>query len=164
MATIYNSDLTKELTKGAGLQTSKDVIPNQIAEKVVPVMEVNPKLLRVVNVHQRNTATNATSATIYTTPADRDFYLTGLTISMIKDATATSTSSFISVYINGLQNQIAHIVSLTLTPQYAAYSKDFTVPIKLDRNTAIVIGNATNVANITSSGTIQGYIVDTSNA
>ncbi len=44
-AIIYNSDVTKELRDG-GKISLRDAIPNQLAEKVVPVMEVNPKFYK----------------------------------------------------------------------------------------------------------------------
>jgi hypothetical protein len=52
MAQIFNSELKKQLIDGAKLQTSKDVIPSQLADKVVPVMEVNPKLLKYCGINR----------------------------------------------------------------------------------------------------------------
>jgi hypothetical protein len=43
-AKIYNSNLTKAIVDGAKLQISEGGIPSEIAEKVVPTMEVNPNL------------------------------------------------------------------------------------------------------------------------
>lgn len=164
MATIHNSDLSKELILGARIQTSKDSVPNQIADKVVPVMEVNPKLLRKIDIVKEAVATNQTSSTIYTTPGDRDFYITNAAISTIKDATSTSTVSAIRAYVNGVQIAIFRLPSFTLTAQNMSIMHDFKFPIKIDRNTAITVTNSTAVANITSYGLIFGYIDDISGA
>ena len=161
MAQIYNSDLTKEIVKTIKASTARDKIPDQIADKVVPVIDVNPDHNRFVNIIASAAALNATSGTIYTTPADRDFYLTAACLSLIKDATATSTISAISCVINGITtNRVLRIEGLTLTATSQTVALAFEYPIKVDRNTAIVVTNAAAVANITASGSITGYIVD----
>jgi hypothetical protein len=164
MAQIHNSDLSKELIKGGRLQVSRDIVPNQLAEKVVPVMEVNPRLLKTSQIVRGNTATNATSATIYTTPTDRDFYLTGASIAVIKDVTSTSTESSIKVTIDGSTQRLLSISGITLTAQSSANSINFQNPIKIDRNTTIIVTNTANTANINAWGNIVGYVDDVSNA
>lgn len=164
MAIIYNSDLSKEVIAGAKIQTSRDVIPNQIADKVVPVMEVNPKLLRRINTFGAGTASNATSATVYTTPTDRDFFLTAAVFSMIKDATSTSTLSNLITTIDGASVNLIRIPGFTLTAQSGSISISFPQPIKIDRGVTIRLNNTTNVANITCTATIFGFIDEMSNA
>lgn len=46
MAEIHNSDLSKEIIDKAKLQLSFDKLPTQLAEKVVPTLEVNPDISR----------------------------------------------------------------------------------------------------------------------
>jgi hypothetical protein len=164
MAQIHNSDLSKELIKGGRLQVSRDVVPNQLAEKVVPVMEVNPKLLKIANIVRSATAVNSTSSNIYTTPTDRDFYLTFANISVLKDVTSTSTETSIKVTIDGILQRLISIAGISLTPQTLGTSQSFDIPIKIDRGTGILVTNGTNVANINAWGNIAGYIDDVSNA
>lgn len=164
MATIFNSDLTKEITTGAKLQTGRDIIPSQLAEKVVPVMEVNPKLLRRCNILKTATATNATTATIYAVPAGRPFYLTAATLSMIKDATATSTSTRLIVNVDGVSARVLTIEGMTLTADTQTLTINFPFPIKVDAGSNITVTNTTNVANITSTGVIVGYHDDINNS
>jgi hypothetical protein len=159
MAQIYNSDLTKELIEGAKIQTAFDVVPNQIAEKVVPTMEVNPKILQKLNYAHSNTATNATSVTIYTTPTDQDFYLSAVTLSLIKDVTSTSVKSAVTATINGVAQDLLSIPGITLTAQTAQISLSLPRDLKIDRGTNIVVTNSTNVANILATGVIFGYLV-----
>jgi hypothetical protein len=164
MATINNSDLFKELREGIKLQQLRDVIPSQLADKVVPVMEVNPKMLRRINSVKNNIATNATSATIYTTPTDKDYFLCGFTLSMIKDVTSTSTSSRVLATIDGVSTILASIVGISLTPQADSISVQFLEPVRVDKGTNITVTNSTNVANVSANGTIYGYTVDNINA
>lgn len=160
MATIYNSELSKELLEGAKIQVHRDSVPTQLAEKVVPVMEVNPKLLRRVNVLKRNSAVNSTSATILAVAADRDFYLTSAFLSVIKDATSTSVSSNITATIDGVSSNLLSIAELTLTAQSSQSNMAYTPPIKIDSGTNISVTNSTNVANITAIAGITGYYSD----
>lgn len=164
MATIYNSNLSKELIDVAKLQVSKDVVPNQIADKIVPVIDVNPKHSRVINVIVSALATNSTAGSLYVTPTDRDFYLSAIDLSMIKDATATSLYSCLRAVINGATILFCRIPGITLTAQTGSISVAFPSPIKIDRGTTISLINSTNVANVTVAGTIYGYIIDNSNA
>jgi hypothetical protein len=160
MAQINNSQLSKEMIEGAKINISFDNIPTQIADKVIPTMEVNPKMLRICNIVKDGSATNATSATIYTTPTDKDFYLVSAQMSVIKDVTATSTNSFVNAVIDGLTSTMMRIRGLTLTPQSETISISLNPPLKIDRGTNITIGNTTNVANVSASGSIVGYTTE----
>jgi hypothetical protein len=165
MATIYNSDLSKELVKGASLQQMRDSIPNQLADKVVPTMEVNPNLFRKINVCRSGSAANATTTALYVTPTDKDFYIVAMALSVIKDVTSTSNLSSIQVTIDGITGlSILSLAAQTLTAQTLSSSISLPCPIKIDRGTTISVNNSTNVANIKASATIFGYYIDNSNA
>jgi hypothetical protein len=159
MANINNTQLSKELIDGAKIQVSHDKIPTQLADKVVPVMEVNPKSFRRINV-VKQTQNTGTTATIYTTPTDKDFYLVGYNLSLIKDVTATSVLTRLRAVIDGATVDIAQIMGITLTPQERTISNSFSVPIKLDRNTTLTVANSTNVANTNTGCSIIGYTVE----
>ncbi len=159
MATIYNSDLSKELVDGAKIQQNWDKVPNVLGQTVVPVMEVNPKLLRRCNILRRGTGTNATSTTIYIVPSDKDFYLVSCSLSIIKDATSTSLYSRITCIVDGVTASPIVITGLTLTIQNEAISISFPIPIKIDRGTTISLDHSTNVANISGTGCIIGYTI-----
>lgn len=166
MAQIHNTDLFKELKDASKLQQLRDKIPNELAEKVIPVIEVNPKLLRRCNI-VRSGSTSTTSVTIYTTPSDRDFILSACSILMIKDAAcdmATGVVNF-NVVIDGATQQITRIPTITLTAQTTELSLPLPIPVKLDRNSTITITRgATTAGNILLAGSITGYINDVSSA
>jgi len=163
MVNNNNSALTKELIEGGRLQTIQGV-PQTISNYIQPVMEVNPKLLRICNLCKSASASNATGVTIYTTPTGQDFYLVSCQLGVIKDVTSTSTNTNIQVFIDGVSISLLRIPGITLTPQSEVISLAFPYPIKIDRGTAISTNSSSNVANITYVATIQGYIVDNVNA
>jgi len=160
MAQIYNSDLTKGIAQNAGIQISREVVPTQLAEKVVPVMETNPALLRVCNFIRGTEANNATSATAYTTLTDRDTYLTAVTLSVQKDVTSTSVKSYARVVIDGANKDICVIAGITLTAQSSTMTLILPAPLKVDRGSALTVLNTTNVANISAAVVFYGYTVE----
>lgn len=168
MATIHNTDLTKELKDGGKLQQLRDVIPSQLADKVVPVMEVNPKLLRRSNIVRSGGSITAGSATIYTTPGDKDFYLTACSASFIKDAAndnATGRFNAIVATVEGIAQNLISFAVLTLTAQQQTVTISFPTPIKIDKNTAISIASTTiGAGSFAKYGNIVGYTVDNINA
>lgn len=165
MAQIHNSNLINELRDVAKLQQLNDIIPSQLADKVVPVIDVNPKHARIVNWISDATASNATSANFTSLPDNKEFYLTSATLSLIKDATATSTLSRILLNLpDGSTKAIISIPSFTLTAQNQSLMINFNPPIFLQRGQTITVSNSTNVGNIKATGNITGYTVDNINA
>jgi hypothetical protein len=161
MATIYNNQTLREIQRAGGIQQNIDAIPMKLGDTVIPVIECNPKLLQPVKIVRSNVATNATVATVYTTPTDQDFYLTSLSMSVIKDVTSTAIISYTSVIIDGMSNRLMRIYGLQLTPQSSNMAVSFVPPIKLDRGSVIVVGNDTLVANISAAASITGFVVET---
>lgn len=164
MATIYNSELSRELIDGGKIQTSRDNIPTQIADKVVPVMEVNPKLLRRCTIVRRSTAISALTSTIYTTPANGDFYISALEIAYSADAAATTTNFTITATIDGASRIIAELRRVTGAADKDSLYLGFPIPIKIDRNTIIAINSATADVSFLGAGIIYGYLSESSKA
>lgn len=169
MAQIYNTDLIKELKDGAKAQQLRDTLPSQLAEKVVPVMEVNPKLLRTINVVNTSTSgTSAATVTVISADPNNDFYLTSINIGIIKDATCDAASGALTANIqtlNGATVSFASIPLLTLTAQSENLVLSLPIPLKIDKNSTIkctvptfTVGNCRVVMGAT------GYKVYNSNA
>jgi hypothetical protein len=132
---------------------------NEVIDAIQPVVEVGR---RHINIIRNATATNSTSASIYTTPADKDFYLTSASLSVIKDVTAVSVRSDIQAFgaDDGITRQILTISGITLTPQSETISISLPFPFLVKRNTSITTNNTSATANIVQSATITGYVLD----
>lgn len=163
-AKIYNSNLTKEIIDGARLQQQQGGIPSELAEKVIPVMEVNPKLLKAATIIKSAQILNNSPQTIYTTPTDKDFYLTNVALSTSKDVTATSIVTALSATVNGITGVILRLCTLTLTAERGEMACSLNPPIKVDPGSAITITTSTNVGNIAAAGSIVGYLEDNTTA
>ncbi len=162
MVQIYNTDLINEVREVAKIQQLTDTIPKILGQTIVPVIDVNPKHARIINIVQKQAIINSTSGTIYYTPLDKDFYLCGAQLSMIKDSTATSLYSIIQATPFGKTSsvEILMIAGLSLTAQNDSISISFEKPIRLARGTNINLAKSTNVGNVTASGIIYGYLID----
>lgn len=159
MATIYNSDLQKELQEGAKIQV-RDKAPTEITDKVLPVMEVNPKFFRRVNWNFAGAGTNATSTSLGTTPTDREIYVTGATLSVTKDATATTTYVRLNCTAdNGQSVILCSFGCITLTAEQHDMSVSFPFPIRLKKGTTITISASTAVGNFNAFASVFGYQV-----
>lgn len=133
------------------------MLPDFVDEGITLVYNIEPD----INVLLDGTATNATSATIYTTPTDRDFFIKQVQLSINKDATATSTFSAITCVVGGVTKTLLRVNTTTLTAVQGLCNV-VTLPngLKVDRGTIIAVTNTTNVANISATGIISGYIID----
>jgi hypothetical protein len=167
MVTIYNSDLFKEVREGIKTQQLRETIPSQLAEKIVPVMEVNPKLLRRAKPFaMASSLSNATSATIYTAADNKDTFLTGASVSMIKDVTATATDMALKCISpdSTVAYHLLRIAGITLTPQTMAISNSFVPPIQIKRGSNVTLTSDTNVGNIVIRAALTGYEIENINA
>ena len=166
MPTIYNSDLINQLRDGAKIQQNKDNIPNQITDKVIPTMEVNPNLLRKTTFVANKTATTTGAQTILTSAVDKDTYLTGILFSYAKDATCDAAiGNLICTAVVGNQViNISMLAVLSLTAQYDSVYCSFP-PLLIDKNTGVQIGaNSYTVGNMSRTAVVFGYTVDNNRA
>lgn len=136
MAKIYNSELSKELREGGKLQVI-DKMPDELADKVVPVMEVNPKLLKQINLIKSSTS----NGTIFTTDANKDTYLCAAMLTASGTATAANR---ISVTPFGQSSAVDILgvdirVSVALDVSNGSNNIALPYPIKLARGSAVTL-------------------------
>jgi hypothetical protein len=130
---------------------------NVIADFIQPIMNIQ----RFCNIVRNVSSDNATSATLYTTPSDKDFYLVSASLSFVKDITATTTGVSLRAVVEGVQRRILELACLTLTVERGQLNISLNNPIKIDRNTNISVDSITNNANFNIRGQIIGYTVET---
>lgn len=158
MVDIQSKEAIDKISQELKVQPSM-AIGRKLSENVQMVFEVgdNKTFQQIV---EGSGDVNTASIVVFTTPTDRDFYLTGATLSMIKDVNATSTLTQLRVVIRGAIKSILRISGISLTVQDGAISFQPCVPIKLDRNTTIDIVNTTAIAAIRADASITGFLID----
>jgi hypothetical protein len=157
MAQIYNTELTKELIAGGGIQTSRDNVPNQLADKVVPVMEVNPRMLRTCNIVTSNITATTGNVTIFTAPTDRDSYINSAYLSMAKDVTCDGTSISLTAIIQGITVNLLSIRGITLTALNQTLSISYPAPIKIDKGSLVLMTFTFSVGVVVKGSGITGF-------
>lgn len=159
-----NSELTQELRKAIRLYGMN--IPSKVQDTIIPVVEINPSLLRTVSVIRSSTKSTTGTGTIYTTPSNQDFYLTSATLTLIADAACDNTSVVLKTIVDGASSgrDVLIIGKPTLTATQITQTIALKYPIKVDRNTAITYGGTFTVGAMTVSVSIHGYIDGVSNA
>jgi len=166
MVRINNTDLMNELRDVAKIQVGSDMIPNVMSNQVVPVIDVNPKHARIINLVESVSKSTTGAANVYTTPTSNDFFLCGVNSSFDKNVTCDLADGRLAlvVTINGAEKVIIGHSVITLTAERGEIAVDFNRPIKLDRNTTIYMAGTFTAGKLLRQISIYGYIVDNSNA
>lgn len=165
MENIINDETIKECSKVLGNQVQNT--PQLDTSKIILTADVNPKNLRRINLLS-NTAVKTTTGTLnfLLTPADRDFYLTNINVSVIKDATCDTATGALNcnAFFNGQAINIVPITIITLTAQTINFAINFPTPLKIDRNSQMALGGTFTVGAMVRQVTCQGYTVENQTA
>ena len=168
MAIIYNSELTRQLTEGAKIQISRDLVPSQLAEKVVPVMEVNPNAIKYADTSfSISWVATGGSTTITTLPLGKTFFVTGVAYTATANATCDQSSKTfnLNVSIDGSNNVFPLFSMLTLTALNVNGSINFTRPIRTTPGTSLTTDSRSyTVGAFIGRITVYGYFLEGSNA
>jgi len=158
MTTIHNSKIQERILREAKIQLSVDSVPTQLAEKVVPVLISNP--VQEVFV-KRGTASDSTSATIYTASTTKRTYLTGMLITLTKDDSNTGKLSNIGVTLKtGLFSFIGYIRYRPSNAAEYQQSVFFSEPLEIEPGSGVILNNQSATASIDTTGVIFGYETD----
>jgi hypothetical protein len=163
---LRNSDTAKELRAVTMLSNAIDEQPHVVSQQVVPVMEINPKMMRVINTVKSQTATNNASVAIFTTPTDKDFYLSALALSLTKDASATLTYASIEATVKGQSSPVRFLtLAVTTTTAVQGLNAQIALPhdLLLERGTNITCTADTAVGSFTTRSTMYGIEVQNTN-
>lgn len=127
---------------------------------LTPVVPIQP--FTTINSTLSSTTTGTVAA--YTTPTDKDFYVTGIDISMIKDAACDAASGgvvTVSTTVKGITFSLARISGITLTAQSASKYCSFPFPIKVDRGVAINVTGTFTAGVLVRDIVVHGYTDNT---
>lgn len=147
---FYNSAITERVNRlfnPKGEQLGNDI------EGPYAVIPLEP-ILRICKRATRNTTG---AATVYTTPTDKDFYLSGFTVSYEADAACDTTAIDMRTTVEGNTVYIIELAKLTLTAGRETVPVTLRFPIKIDRGANITLNSSFTVGNIRFTAQIFGY-------
>jgi hypothetical protein len=167
MAKINNQAVLQKLMDELKLYPAKDAIPTELAEKILPVYQINSEEVTVTNTPSTivrthvDTAISSAGDTIYTVPATGDFYLTNVALAYVIDgAFAADGWIAIEVTIDGVaQKIIALPARVDVVGINSALSLNLQNPVKIDQGTDIKVLciAAMNGTAVENTSTIIGY-------
>lgn len=165
MARIHNSDLHHEVQDGAKLQIV-DKAPIELADKIVPVMEVNPKLLRYSTMLGRinNRTTTATGITVLAAQPNKDVVITGFYINYSQNAICDNTGTSLICYFRGVATELYQIRKQTTTAKDFNVYVNLSTPLLIDRNTAVTLTHIFAAGSSSIDVNLYGYFIDNPNA
>jgi len=158
MARIFNSNIIRDFKRKFATKGNDN--PEETYEQIMPTVEIYP----IEDVYATAINNNLGSALIYTTPTDRDFYLTFASASTQKDAGSTTTRTYIYAQINGVTACILCGNGFLASTAGQGSASTRSRGIKIDRGTSIYVGHDTASANCATYGVIRGYTQNTTEA
>ena len=159
MAKINNPELIRGLINKAKINLAVDQVPSQLAEKIVPMLNVTPEY-KVFIADGR--ASDATSFTIYTASTKKRTFVCGGGLSLSKDAVNNSVSSDITLTPKGRKPN--EFITIRYEPLTAGsnmfYIPSLLHPIELQKGSTITVNNNAALASIDCHGTIYLFELD----
>lgn len=156
MPVHYNPSIAQDSRRIFNLKAGDNFSP-EILPNIQPVMQIS----RVANIVREVGSAATGTFTIFTTPADKDFYLTGAMLSFTKDAASDLTTMAMNVVIAGATRSIVVIPTTTLVAGTMQHNAPITTPILVDRGTTIGVTGTFTVGTATRFGLVQGFTVET---
>ncbi len=155
---MVNSQVTAEISNALKIDERVENIPSPI-----PVIEVGIKRTKNAIIKEAHSSLSG-ATTIYTTPADMDFYLCSISMSIVKNAACDAATGYIGVYgtINGQTQYLLTSVWITLTAERIDINITFPHSIKIDRNTSIRLGGVFAAGVMERTACITGFIDEVS--
>ena len=171
MARINNQAVMQKLIDDLNLYPGADVIPTELAEKILPVFNVNEQDVKVTvsdnlkmqscEIVRTAQGDSPTGVTVYTTPATGVFYLTSVFINATHSGNATASRSYsLSGYVGGTIRKFVDGIVENATPATAPAQQTaltFSYPIKMSPNTIIAVFGYTGEVRV--CGGITGFYV-----
>lgn len=155
MVEVQRTSILSNFANELNLQTLDT--PKEVNKIISPTFDVNPKYTDTIR-----SATSAItgSNTLYTTPRDKDFYITALSLGVTKDVANDCTQVYIECTQGGVARRLIAIPVQTLTAESHRINLNFSYPIKCDRNTAISGVGTFTVGTMTKTFTVMGFILE----
>lgn len=156
-----NKDIVLNIQDTLKLNPLTDAVPKAIVPTIQPTFEVHRKVSDQVS---GLIATSTGVQTLLTASATKDTYITGATLSIIKDSTCDMASGAVTITCvpnaSGVSKNLVGIAILTLTAQADSISIAFPTPIKIARGSIVTMPGAFTVGACSRIGTISYYTED----
>lgn len=160
MAQINNFEIVDKIRRLFKLSASEN-IPNSSGESVNPVLIANPdNFTKVLGSLTRTTTAAAPGATILTSHATKETYITGIDIAITSDVLADNVAMNVRVTINGALVILTNLNKQTLTITNNEARVMFPIPIKIDKGSVVTLVNVFTAGASRTDVSILGYEIE----
>lgn len=163
-----NRDVTRNFINNLGVPQTLSPGIVTLSNNAIPIIDISSFKNKQTIFLGNNSVQNTTGTkTILTASSTLDTYITGIFLSIAKDATSDLGTGIcsISTTINGLAVTLLGIATITLNAQNQSIFVQLNAPLKIDKGAVINLGGTSNsftVGNCIRSAHIFGF-TDTSN-
>jgi len=154
-----NNEIEKITNQVTNLSRNDGALPTKLSDTIQAVFPVGFQG-KYCDIMVNLDRTNSGAGTVYTTPTDRDFYLTSATLSVSSDVSADTVLYTLDCipYGSTVVNNLLEVNKQTLTAVSNLITyHDYTFPIRLTRGTAIRIATTKTVGTTVYNGSIVGF-------
>jgi len=155
MAKVERREIVQRVIDGLRLDVGRELTPQEVEDKIRAVFVANEE--NIIDTIRSATRTTTGSTTIFTTPSDKDFFLTYATLSYHCNASADAIQYLVQIIIDGATQSILRLSKITLIALNDRLTINFNPAIQLDRNTAISLTQTFTVGLSSVSGAVGGY-------
>lgn len=152
----YNPSISEDTNRILNLKSGDN--NNEVGDHIQPTIEIQPKAI------VRSAGQTASGImTVFTTPIDKDFYITGYALGYVKDVLCDTATGDIAltIVIDGVTRSLFPFPILTLTAQSDTATGCVVPPIKVDRGTQINLGGTFGAGNMRRTASIYGFFRET---
>lgn len=161
MVKHYNTSLADDANRILNTKAG-----DMLSSQVNPILQPTIPITRICDIiRSASVSASASTGTLFTTPSDKDFYLSLVSFNIIKDSTCdvASGNTNLRAVINGANTDLIAIPMLTLTAQETNVQVAFPIPFKVDKNTSItLVANTFTAGNFRKTGLLAGYTMEVS--
>ena len=166
MITNYNSVLTQEIRDVLKLQGGRDRMPQLVEEKIMPVIDVNPKHAKVATVLVTlSKTTTSSNTTLLAANTGKDVYITAINYSCSQDVVCDNVLMTLTGTFNGAASTPIYRRNKNTTTAESFFDRiEFNPALKIDRGTAILYTAAFTAGALSATISIFGYYDENINA
>ena len=154
MPTINNAQVIQKLVDELKLYPGKDLIPTELAEKILPVFQINDQEITIktptANIVRGSGILDNNSDTMFTTPATGKFFLTNVWLQAQDDGSVANGDIKVVLTIDGA-------VQTILDFRMAGGTADFNEnSLALNLQNPILVDQGTNIVASSSTTSLKG--------
>lgn len=160
MPKVKSFDAINALKKSTQLQEGMDIIPDDMQNTIVPVIDITPRKHRVSQILGAVADTTTGTKAAFTADSKQETFITGVQVAYAKDATCDQATGVIKVQCtqDGVTRIIHQFPVITLTAQSDDMFLVFPIPLRIDKSSPVNFTGTFTVGVMSRTLQVFGYV------